>query len=185
MKKIPTLFERDWDGDRSRVLDQVTAGCEWVLHGEGVPTRKYDGTCCLIRDGVLYKRRELKPGDAEPAGIFVGQDETTGKRIMWVPVGASPEDRWHREAFDGLLPTARVDGTYELVGPRINGNPEDYEQHNLIRHDLAMPLPSAPRRFADFPDFFTSRNIEGIVYHHPDGRMAKIKARDFGIRRGR
>ena len=23
--------------------------------------------------------------------------------------------------------------------------------------------------------------IEGIVWHHPDGRMAKIKARDFGI----
>lgn len=26
-------------------------------------------------------------------------------------------------------------------------------------------------------------NIEGIVFHHPDGRMAKIKLRDFGISR--
>jgi hypothetical protein len=25
--------------------------------------------------------------------------------------------------------------------------------------------------------------IEGIVWHHPDGRMAKLKLRDFGIAR--
>ena len=24
-------------------------------------------------------------------------------------------------------------------------------------------------------------DIEGIVWHHPDGRMAKIKRRDFGL----
>ena len=60
MKKIPTLFERDWNGDRSRVLPQVHSGCEWVLAGEGIATRKLDGTCCMIRDGKLYKRRELR-----------------------------------------------------------------------------------------------------------------------------
>jgi hypothetical protein len=27
--------------------------------------------------------------------------------------------------------------------------------------------------------YLASQNIEGIVYHHPDGRMAKIKATDF------
>jgi hypothetical protein len=26
-------------------------------------------------------------------------------------------------------------------------------------------------------------NIEGIVWHHSDGRMVKIKAKDFGIKR--
>lgn len=25
--------------------------------------------------------------------------------------------------------------------------------------------------------------FEGIVWHHPDGRMVKIKAKDFGLRR--
>ena len=24
MKKIPTMFERDWEGDKSRVIDRVT-----------------------------------------------------------------------------------------------------------------------------------------------------------------
>jgi len=31
--------------------------------------------------------------------------------------------------------------------------------------------------------WMTGRDVEGIVWHHPDGRMAKLKLRDFGIRR--
>ena len=50
MKKIPTIFERDWDGDRSRVLPIPVAEADWVFAGEGVATRKYDGTACLIHD---------------------------------------------------------------------------------------------------------------------------------------
>ena len=56
MKKIPTIFERDWDGDRSRVLDKPSPGCEWVFNSEGVATRKYDGTCAAIINGSLFKR---------------------------------------------------------------------------------------------------------------------------------
>jgi hypothetical protein len=29
------------------------------------------------------------------------------------------------------------------------------------------------------------KDIEGIVWHHSDGRMAKIKLRDFGHKRPR
>ena len=48
MRKIPTLYVRDWDGDRRYVLPQVTPGCEWVVvNGEGVATRKFDGTCVM------------------------------------------------------------------------------------------------------------------------------------------
>src|SRR4051812_45544033 len=112
MRKIPTLFVRDWEGDRSRVLPTVTPGCEWVLAGEGVATRKLDGTCCLVRDGSLYKRQEyrllvLAPADFEA----VDYDPETGKRVGWRPVGEGPEDRWHREAFADL--PDRAEGTYE------------------------------------------------------------------------
>ena len=27
-----------------------------------------------------------------------------------------------------------------------------------------------------------NNNLEGIVWHHPDGRWAKIKRRDFGLK---
>ena len=44
MQKITSLFQRDWEGDSSRVLDIVSPGAEWVIEGEGVATRKWDGT---------------------------------------------------------------------------------------------------------------------------------------------
>jgi hypothetical protein len=184
VKKIPTVFERDWDGDRSRVLDVVVPGCEWVLAGEGVPTRKYDGTACLIRSGYLWKRHEVKPGKTPPvAFIREDYDEQTGKTIGWVPVTDGPDDRWHREAFDNLRGNYRIDATYELVGPKVQGNSEGFSEHCLIRHELAEVLADAPRAFDDFEAYFASHDVEGIVWHHPDGRMAKLKARDFGIRR--
>lgn len=59
MKKIPTMFDRDWNGDRSKVVNVPHKDCSWVFAGEGWPTRKIDGTSCLVDDGQLYKRREL------------------------------------------------------------------------------------------------------------------------------
>lgn len=183
MKKVPTLFERDWDGDRSRVLDQVHPGCEWVLAGEGVATRKLDGTCCMIRDGKLYKRRELRQGDKEPP-LFerVDHDEETGKTVGWVPCDIGPEDKWHMTAFasEPGLP----DGTYELIGPKVQGNPEGWAGHQLVLHGSIME-DDVPRTFDGLREWLAGQDIEGIVFHHPDGRMAKIKLRDFGLRRAK
>lgn len=43
MKKIPSLFERNHDGDRL-VRNEVVPGSEWVLAGEGIPTVKIKAT---------------------------------------------------------------------------------------------------------------------------------------------
>jgi hypothetical protein len=128
VKKIPTLFERDWNGDRSRVVNKVNPACQWVIDGEGIPTRKLDGTCCLVRAGKLYKRRELRAGEEAPIGFLQADYEAeTGKTFGWVPVGEGPEDRYHREALSFWTATMIPlwDGTYELVGPKIQGNPEN------------------------------------------------------------
>jgi hypothetical protein len=180
MNKISTMFERDWNGDRSRVLNQIHAGCEWVAAGEGVATRKIDGACAMVRGGKLYKRRELREGDATPNDFeLVGFDEETKKAVGWVPVGEGPEDKWFRESFDSGL----VDGTYELVGPKVQGNPEHYESHRLVSHQETGTFDDCPRTFDELQVWMSGRDIEGIVFHHPDGRMAKIKLRDFGIKR--
>jgi hypothetical protein len=182
MKKIPTMFERDWLGDKSRVIDEIHHGCEWVSSGEGEATRKIDGTSCLVRAGKLYKRRELRAGDLWPAGFEVSdKDEETKKTIGWIPVGNGPEDKWHRMAFErqASLP----DGTYELVGPKIQGNPENFSEHILISHNETALHPSAPRTFEGLREWFQAYDIEGLVFHHPDGRMAKIKKKDFGLKR--
>lgn len=184
MRKIPTLFERDWDGDRRFVLPQVTPGCEWVLEGEGVPTRKYDGTCVMFDGDRWWARREVKEGKLPPKWFKVIEtDPETGKTVGWEPVEQSAFAKWHAEALGCELSDAQdknnCTGTYELVGPRINGNPEGYETHLLIYHDGADVLPDAPRDFGGLARWLRAQPYEGIVWHHPDGRMAKIKRRDF------
>jgi hypothetical protein len=65
MRKIISLFQRNYDGDHL-VRDEVVPGAEWVIAGEGVATRKFDGTCCMIRGGRLYKRYDAKRGKTAP-----------------------------------------------------------------------------------------------------------------------
>jgi hypothetical protein len=183
MKKIPTVFERDWNGDRSRIVNQVHKDCGWVLAGEGSATRKLDGTCCMVRGHTLYKRRELRKGEPEPYGFERADfDEETGKTVGWVLVSVDdPADRWHREAY-AELGHVFPDGTYELIGPKVQGNPEHCLGHQLVRHGDIME-DDVPRTFEGLRDWLSTQDIEGIVFHHPDGRMAKIKLRDFGLKR--
>lgn len=190
MKKIPTLFVRD-SANMSRVTSTVTPGCEWVLAGEGFPTIKHDGTCCLIRGGKLYKRYEVKAGKPVPPNFEPAQEarEDTGGTPGWLPVGDGPEDKWHREAWEqggNGLP----DGTYELMGPKVQGNPEGMSNHVLWRHGCETILNfDKPWDYDSIGVYLHTlyvegpfhMPIEGIVWHHPDGRMAKIKARDFGL----
>lgn len=174
------MFERDWNGERSRVVDKPHADCGWVFSGEGVATTKIDGTCCMVRDGALYKRRELKRGDAPPPGFEAsGTDDETGKTVGWVAVGAGPDDKYHREASA----TGLADGTYELVGPKVQGNPEHYQRRTLVPHASLGIAEQPPRDFDGLRAWLAGRDIEGLVFHHPDGRMAKIKLRDFGLKR--
>lgn len=189
MKKIISLFQRNYDGDRL-VRNEVVPGAEWVLAGEGVATRKFDGTCCMVRDSKLFKRYEVKPGGKAPENFEPANevDENTGKQQGWVPVGDGPEDRWHREAFDGGLDWHGEpfhDGTYELLGPKIQGNPDHSKYHALIRHGSVecYPIGQPARDFDSIRDYLASKDMEGIVWHHPDGRMVKIKAKDFGLKR--
>lgn len=179
MRKIPTLFVRDFDNDPRYVTRAVTPGCEWVLKGEGTPTRKYDGTCVMFDGEHWWARREVKRGRPAPAGFTeVEHDEETGKTVGWEPAEASGFSRWLEQAVNGMPRTSWTAGTYELIGPKVNGNPEHASAHVLIRHDSAEEL-DPPRDFDDLAAWLREHPYEGIVWHHEDGRMAKLKARDF------
>lgn len=174
MKKIISLFKRNYDGDYM-VYDEVVEGAEWVLNGEGVATRKYDGTCCLVKDGALYRRYEVKKGKTPPEDFMPANpvDEKTGKQQGWIPVSDTPRDRYHLEAFNG-----QPDGTYELIGEKVQGNPENIEGHELVSHSDAEII-DAPRDFEGLKAFMKDFPHEGLVWHHDDGRMVKIKRKDF------
>jgi hypothetical protein len=185
MKKIPTIFKRNPD-NLKEILPEPHPDCGWVFAGEGVATRKYDGTCCRILGGNLWKRRELKPGAKPPVDFEVSDyDAVTGKTVGWVPV--TDADKWHLDALknapniDGKI--SLRDGTYELCGPKIQSNPEGCAIHYLISHANADQFDVPVRTFDAIREFLEHCDIEGLVFHHPDGRMAKIKKRDYGLKR--
>lgn len=181
MKKISTLFKKD-PNDLSRVINEVDPTNEWAIQGEGVATRKFDGSACAIINGHLYKRYDVKKGRSVPELAIPCQepDPITGHWPHWVPCErGKPEDKFFFEGFDNL--DIKEDGTFELCGPRVQGNPEELDRHELVRHGQSRLR--VERTFSGIFDYLKNHTIEGIVFHHPDGRMCKIRKSDFGLRR--
>lgn len=170
MIKIPTMFVRDESKKGHPVTNQIKPECQWVLDGEGIATRKLDGTNVKIESGKLYKRQKPKDGDYDMASYMECD-----------PV--SPNDKY---LFEGLYNLNLSDGIYEACGPKIQGNPEKFLKHTLVcivPHDASLEMKGVPRTFEGLKEFLMVADIEGIVFHHPDGRFAKIKKRDFGFKR--
>lgn len=72
MKKIPTLFEREYANHKVvGIKPIVTEGMKWVLNGEGVATVKFDGSCCAIINGEFYKRYDARKGKKLPKVQFL------------------------------------------------------------------------------------------------------------------
>ena len=136
MKKIPTLFEREFENHRIvRTLPNVSPDLAWVMAGEGVATIKWDGACCAVINGVFYKRYDAKHGKPIPSNAIKCQekaDPVTGHLPCWVPCNrAASSDKWFWDAYDkmGSVP----DGTYEAIGPHFRSNP-----HNLPMYSSPM-----------------------------------------------
>jgi hypothetical protein len=184
MNKIPTVFKRDPE-DMRRLLSEVHEDCQWVLDGEGVATRKYDGTCCMFDGKRWWARREVKDGGRWPQEFQqISRDPNTQKTVGWVPMESSSFAKWQAEAVELYPGGAAVPGTYELCGPKVNGNPEGYDCHVIVRHSGAERLPLVGPFNLEYlrtvvMDMANDAGWEGIVWHHPDGRMAKLKGRDF------
>lgn len=175
MRKTPTIFERDFDSNPKLVTEKQNPECDWVFRGEGVATRKYDGTCCMFDGERWWKRREVKAGKPTPEGFVLSQtDENTGKVVGWLPV--EPADKWHLEGIENTADPKP--GTYELCGPKVQGNPEGFDRHVMVSHADAEVFDVA-RTFGGLRDWLAGHRYEGLAFHHPDGRMAKIKRRDF------
>jgi hypothetical protein len=189
MNKIPTMFLRD-PQDRSRVLMEVHPDCQWVLDGEGIATRKYEGTSVMLDEsGRWWARREVKKGKTAPPNyLYISTDPISGAQMGYEPMSQSSYYKQHIEAVRSMPGKKFEPGTYELIGPKINGNPERVKAHTLVMHDEAesyAPLSNGRRRtLLQIKELTIAlgelEGWEGIVFHHQDGqRMAKIKFRDF------
>lgn len=189
MKKISTLYKKD-PNDLGRVINEVNPENEWAIKGEGVATVKLDGTAAAIIGGELYKRYDVKKGKAVPVNAIPCQDpdEITGHWPHWVKCDPSKaEDKYFFEGYNNSKAVEYIkdeDATYELCGPKIQGNPEGLDIHLLLPHDLyTIDLPDLS--FDGIKQYFAGEDMEGLVFHHPDGRMCKIRTKDFGLKRNK
>lgn len=186
MKKISTLYKKD-PADLSRVINEVNPENSWVFTDHGVKAiRKWDGTACAVIGGELYKRYDVKKGKSVPDGAIPCQepDSVTGHWPHWVKCDRNnPADQYHFEGFEdfGGIP---ADGTYELCGPKVQGNPEGFYAHTLVSHNLPnLCLYKQDLNFECLRDLIDRLPYEGMVFHHPDGRMCKLRKSDFGFKR--
>lgn len=188
MKKIPTVFEREYENHKVVVIsDTFTSELAKKAFLEGDATLKWDGSCCAIIDGELYKRYDAKKGKTPPAGAIpcCEADPVTGHHPHWVKVDSSnPADKWFVEAYKNTLAEMEElgvdDGTYEAVGKHFQGNPYDFIADHLMRHGMDI-IEELPRTFEDVRDFLEKTYVEGIVFWLDGEPIAKIKRRDFGF----
>jgi hypothetical protein len=194
MQKIPTIFKRDPNNMR-HITRELREDCTWVLDGEGIATRKFDGTCVMFDGEKWWARHTVKPhrktGELHfPSPFVVVEDDPfTRKTVGWALAETSPFREWLHEAVvnaEALHKVVDQDywlvGTYELCGPQVNRNPEHFDRHVLIMHSHADQFENVPRDYDGLEEWLTEgegKEYEGLVFHHEDGRMAKIKGRDF------
>lgn len=198
MKKIPTLFERVFEGNKIvDVLPNITEGCEEAfLHGKA--TLKIDGSCCAVINGELYKRYDAKNGKPVPKGAIKCQEEPdpiTGHLPCWVKCDRNnPADKWFWAAYDNTLNMINIrlsdldflsdsvrlsDGTYEAAGKHFNGNPYNVTSDILFSHGKINLY--VERTFESVKKFLAeNKDIEGIVFWFEGKPVCKIKRSDFG-----
>ena len=137
----------------------------------------------MMFDGTRWwARREVKPGMPWPPEFDVIEvDRVTHKAVGWIPAEFSSFAKFWREAIaEGASYAA---GTYELIGPRINGNPDGVIGHTLVRHaeDVIACPDRTHRGIREVLD--AAPDMEGLVFWRtpgdPDSAMAKIKRKDF------
>ncbi|MDD5060901.1 MAG: hypothetical protein PHN44_01275 [Candidatus Marinimicrobia bacterium] len=182
MNKIETILDRD---EHFKVTPHVRSGCEWVFTGDGIATEKLDGTNVrlTISSGKIVKvekrcnpTREEKMSGGEPGYIDAHETDPSDKHIF--------------RAVAGTDVSKIPDGSYscEAVGPKIQGNPLGLISPTCYFFTLNPTIIlNAPRTYDGLKKLFENfdslyspgHKAEGIVFHHPDGRMAKIKVKDF------
>lgn len=197
--KIKSPFYRG-DDTKWRVIDKIPDNMKWVFEDDGVmATEKLDGTNIGFRiEGgrvvECYNRTER----IEPLAL-----KGTHWRYAFL-------DGLNNSIEKGWIDKLEGDRVHygELIGPYINGNPHQVDKHYLVPFEYlkihccwrTWQENTYPKTFEmlsnwlksdDFFSLFSRRLIgkkissEGLVFHHPDGRVAKLRRDMFDWYKGR
>lgn len=150
------------------------------MAGDGKATVKIDGSCCMVKDGELYRRYDAKAGKQPPKGAIpcCDPDPITGHWPHWVKCNENnPDDRWYLAAYKNTPDT--FNGTFEAIGPHFQKNPYRLNTDILVPH--GKEVIDVPRTFEGIREYLRTHNIEGIVFWKDGEPQCKIKRRDFGF----
>ena len=187
-RKMTALFEIDRVNHVG--TDVINDKSAWVFTEPAVATVKRDGTGVLITtEGEILVRRSVKKGKRIPQGFRLAEtDPFTGHMFGVEPMEQSGFKAMLQEALPATGKTLEP-GTYELCGPKVNGNPEGFDTHVLIRHGAEV-LPVIPNMqtvnpaeaFVLLKEIFTElkeQGVEGVVWWGADDKRVKLRVKDF------
>jgi len=157
-----------------------------------------DNLCELKNNNIAVHIRDLQPINvilpkefykSLPNGAIPCQspDSITGHWPHWIECFRNDNsNKWHFEAFDALADVDKINGTYELCGPKVQANAEHHTKHILINHK-SEPIEVTDLSYNGLKKMLsnTTLDIEGIVFHHKtiNDLKCKIRKSDFNVER--
>lgn len=192
---VPTLFMRATTNDQ--VIPKLTPGCEWVMNGDGNISIMLDGMAVRVTGDV---------GTSKTMARRVRGINAEGQHITaWIPCSReNPADKYLWEAFDAEKPVTT--GIWEVIGPQINGNPQNVPNHRMWRvlpagyqllvyghsHKIERGFKTTAESL--YKDVYRELadpacNVEGICFQIESWtnglctvtKAAKIRKKDFGL----
>ncbi len=199
MKKMSTLYKMLFDylpNNKGRIFkglsQEINQENSWVFTDKSTRAyRKLDGTACAIINGKMYaiymvktdknKQRQV-PKNGIPAQEL--PDANTKLHPYWVPTEGDAKYKWHNHAYN-LDGAWNHDGTYELVGKKINANKEGLDEDAILWNhndeNLLIELPDEIT-FESLRELIASKPWEGIVFKNDSGQLCKLRRCDFGLK---
>jgi hypothetical protein len=183
MKKIITIFKRDFEGTHKVINDPLI---DLSILKDGTVTEKLDGSNVrvTIRKGTCVRLEKRRNPDKiqKQKGII---------EPWYTDASESSEDKWLNDALKNTDLSQLPDGEWsgEAIGPNIQGNPLNLPTNRIMFFTLnqAPVFENVPITFYELKEWLPKQKskygndcgIEGIVWHLSNGIMFKIKTKDF------
>jgi hypothetical protein len=170
MQKIPSLIRNG----------QIDPAHDWVLAGKGTATRMWDGLPYAVINNQPYSHLISSKLTQDVIVCGVWNHQFWG----WGPV--PPEDLRFWQMWTDVYEREHVDWTYEVIGPEINGNPEQAARHVMVPHGR-LTIRTVEPTIESLTSYLATEDVEGIVWWEdiwdPGCRKVKVQQADLGLKR--